>query len=75
LGYSDWRLIFILALSLRRLREIIGTSKASYPRFCDNDWKLNEAESHWANLEPECGYHLIDFKKRFFSPSWDRQKI
>lgn len=70
-GFTDWRLVYIMPLSIREQRDIIGDS--DQPRFYDQDWYQNKSEDGWANDKPVEGYQLIDFKGRFGETKWADQ--
>lgn len=71
---TDFRLVYLQGLSLRELRQKIGTDKKSQPCVYNNDWWLKSEQDGWANEKPEAGYYLIDFNGRFARTSWDNQE-
>lgn len=70
-GLADWRLVYILGLSLREQHQIRGTDHNCQPCFFNGlDWWLDKKEDFWATQKPESGYYLIDFKGRCRWTSW-----
>lgn len=73
-GMADWRLFYAHGLSLRQQREIMGTNIKKQPCFDKSfDWWLQPQQDSWATQATLAGYHLIDFKGRWPSTSWDQQ--
>ncbi len=71
---TDWRLVYVFGLSLRELRDQVGTNPNLQPCVYKNDWWLEKQEDGWANEKPESGYYLIDFNGRWGSTSWNNQE-
>ena len=72
-GHTDFRLVYLQGISLRKLRDEIGTDTAEQPCVYNNDWWLQKSENAWATQKFEAGYYLIDFNGRFPRTHWDRQ--
>lgn len=74
-GYSDWRLIYILPLSLYSQREIIGTHPNPEPCFSVHQWWLvNEPAYSWARRTPKEGYYLLNFTHEIKKNNWRLQQ-
>jgi len=69
----DWRMVYGLPLSLREQRENGGTDRENQSFFYDSDWWLGDKEDGRAKSQPEAGYYLIDFKRRFEGTNWNDQ--
>ena len=77
-GEADWRLVYIIGLTLLEQRKIIGTDQNQQPCFYkDNDWYTKYKEKFWAEKKPETAgnYHLINFKGLFGSLNYQNQEI
>lgn len=73
-GTADWRLVFILGLSLREQRELRGTDQDRQPCFDSNKWWLNESEDSWAAKRVKAGHHLLNLQLRFTDRNWQEQE-
>ena len=73
-GNTDWRVVYVSALSFPQQRQIVGTDSDNQPCFYDQDWYLEDSEKAWANGKPEAGYYLVDFKGRWNSTNWQGQE-
>ena len=71
---ANWRLAYVVGLSLRQEREIMGWNRKKQPCF-DPDWIwwLESAQDPWATAPVEPGYRLFDYTKRFASTLWGDQ--
>jgi len=72
---EDWRLVYVLGLSLREQREKHGTDTNNQPCFySDNTWWLESKDDSWAKYKPEPGYYLVNFKGQFGDQNWQNQE-
>lgn len=72
-GDADWRLVYVLGLSLREQRELRGTDNCK-PCFNTDTWWLEKSEDSWATKGVEPGYRLLNFKLQFRSMNWKEQR-
>lgn len=72
-GDADWRLVYVLGLSLREQRAIRGADRAKQPCFWTNTWWLEKAEDSWAIKRVEAGYRLLNFQFQFTNLDWKEQ--
>lgn len=71
---TDWRLVYVLGISLPEQREIRGSDDCRQPCFKEgNGWWLRESEGFWAGKQGKSGYYLLDFHLRFTDMSWRDQ--
>lgn len=74
-GGGDWRLIYILPISLREQRDIIGVYLKLQPCFSRHMWWILDApEGKWAFNRPEEGYYLVNFKHVYAGNDWKVQQ-
>ena len=73
-GIADWRLVYVLGLSLRVQREIRGVDRKRQPCFYNNIWWLESSEDSWAANFAEPGYRLLNFKIQFTRKNWQEQE-
>jgi len=71
---EDWRLVYILGLSLREQRDKQGVDQNSQPCFYNNDWWLESKEDSWAKHKPEPGYYLVNFNGKHANKNWQDQE-
>ncbi len=73
-GKADWRLVYVLGLSLRAQREVRGVSRKKQPCFYDNKWWLEPSEDAWAARFIDPDYQLLNFKLQSTGRNWQEQE-
>ena len=72
-GRSDWRLVYVIGLSLRHIHRLRG--QGSIPcLFEGNTMWLKPEEDIWATRIAPGGYYLIDFRLRYTNRDWESQE-
>ena len=68
-GAADWRVVFVLGMSLREQYTLRGDDPAAKPCFYkDWDWWRKPEQDGWATRRPGgAGYAVLDVKKRLHS--------